>query len=290
WGHNNGTLAALETNDIPDGVEARSERIWYINEVNGSGDVIDIGNLNLTFQLNNLGPITASDLVLLIDTDQDGVFADETPIIGAYDLNNNSYTFQTITSLNDGSRFTFGSSNLSNTPLPVSLLHFKANTLNEDILEFAWITATELHNDHFEIEQSGDGINWQPILKINGAGTTKELTTYTAQYNDERCNERTYYKLSQVDEEGKKVGLQIIKVERDRTKDVFIFPNPATDFVMIQSAELLHTEVYDSHSKLLKSSKDNIIDVSDLVSGTYLMHIQLVNRLVIKKLVINTSR
>lgn len=290
WGHNNGTLAALETNDIPAGVEARSERIWYVNEVNGTGDAVDVGNLNLTFQLSNLGPITASDLVLLIDTDQDGLFADETPIIGAYDLNNNSYAFQNIASLSDGSRFTFGSSNQINTPLPVSLLHFKVSILSEYMLEFTWTTATELNNDYFEIEQSTDGIVWESILKISGAGTTNEITRYTLQYSDESCNGRTYYKLSQVDEEGVKLDLQIVKVERDRTEDVFIFPNPATDFVIIQSAELLHAELYDSRSKLLKSSKDYIIDVSDLVSGTYLMHIQLVNRLVIKKLVINTTR
>jgi hypothetical protein len=95
--------------------------------------------------------------------------------------------------------------------------------------------------------------------------------------------------LSQIDREGTKTALQIVKVDRHRADDVFIFPNPATDFVMIQSSELLHTKLYDSRSKLLKLSKESVINIEDLEAGTYLMHIQLTNRLVIKKLVISTT-
>lgn len=285
WGHNNGPLAALETNDIPDGVEARSERIWYVNEVNGSGDAIDVGNLNLTFQLSNLGSITASDLVLLIDTDQDGLFADETPITSAYDLNNNSYAFQNIASLSDGSRFTFGSSNQINTPLPVSLLHFEVSILSEHMLEFTWTTATELNNDYFEIEQSTDGIVWESILKISGAGTTNEITRYSIQYSDESCNGRTYYKLSQVDEEGVKVDLQIVKVDRDRMEDVYVYPNPATTHMIIRGGEIKRVEIYDSNMQLLKTATKNIIKLDELNPGLYVACIHIDNRLVVRKFI-----
>jgi hypothetical protein len=285
WGHNNGTLAALETNDIPDGVEARSERIWYVNEVNGTGDAVDVGNLNLTFQLSNLGPITASDLVLLIDTDQDGLFADETPITGAYDLNNNSYVFQNITSLTDGSRFTFGSSNQINTPLPVSLLHFEVSILSEDRLEFTWTTATELNNDYFEIEQSTDGIVWESILKISGAGTTNKIARYTIQYSDESCNGRTYYKLNQVDEEGVKVDLQIVKVDRDRMEDVYVYPNPATTHIIIRGGEIKRVEIYDSNMQLLKTATKNIVKLDELNPGLYVACIHIDNRLVVRKFI-----
>ncbi len=285
WGHNNGTLAALETNDIPDGVEARSERIWYVNEVNGTGDAVDVGNLNLTFQLSNLGPITASDLVLLIDTDQDGLFADETPITGAYDLNNNSYVFQNITSLTDGSRFTFGSSNQINTPLPVSLLHFEVSILSEDRLEFTWTTATELNNDYFEIEQSIDGIVWESILKISGAGTTNKIARYTIQYSDESCNGRTYYKLNQVDEEGVKVDLQIVKVDRDRMEDVYVYPNPATTHIIIRGGEIKRVEIYDSNMQLLKTATKNIVKLDELNPGLYVACIHIDNRLVVRKFI-----
>ncbi|MCZ8215504.1 MAG: T9SS type A sorting domain-containing protein, partial [Cyclobacteriaceae bacterium] len=179
----------------------------------------------------------------------------------------------------------FGSSNQINTPLPVALIHFEVSMLSEDMLEFTWTTATELNNDYFEIEQSTDGIVWESILKISGAGTTKELTTYTVPYNDESCNERTYYKLSQVDEEGVEVDLQIVKVDRDRMKDVYVYPNPATTHIIIRGGEIKRVEIYDSNMQLLKTATKNIVKLDELNPGLYVACIHIDNRLVVRKFI-----
>ena len=78
WGHDNAPAKATNTSDIPaaEGIEARLERIWRGSE---TGTVIQF---DVWFDLSGLGPVTASDLKLLIDTNNDGAFADETSLGG----------------------------------------------------------------------------------------------------------------------------------------------------------------------------------------------------------------
>ncbi|GCC49920.1 T9SS C-terminal target domain-containing protein [Chryseotalea sanaruensis] len=289
WGHNNDGLSAMETSDIPDGVEARSSRVWFTSEVNSEGDAVDIGNLNIAFQLSNLGSITVSDLVLLIDSDQDGLFSDETPITGAYDLSNNNYQFQNVTSISNGSHFTFGSSNISETPLPVSLLNFKVSIVNADILEFAWTTASELNNDYFEILESKDAFNWQPIIETSATGTSNELNTYVVQYDDRHHNGRTYYKLRQVDFDDTSTDLKIEKVDRDRSDEVALFPNPASSFITIQGDEFDHVEIYDSQMRLIKTTTQDIVQVNDLLEGMYLVYIYFADKILVRKISIQSD-
>ncbi|MFK8044023.1 MAG: hypothetical protein AB8B72_00910, partial [Crocinitomicaceae bacterium] len=80
WGHDNNPLQAGETTDVPSPIVARFERIWRVSEVNTSGAPVDVGDVDMRFDLTGLGTVTASDLRLLIDTDNDGVFSDETVV------------------------------------------------------------------------------------------------------------------------------------------------------------------------------------------------------------------
>ena len=59
-------------------------------------------------------------------------------------------------------------------PLPVELLYFQAALKNENV-ELSWQTASERENDHFIVERSNDGFNWEFLEKVEGAGTSTEL-------------------------------------------------------------------------------------------------------------------
>lgn len=286
WGHNNNSLSALETSDIPAGVEGRSNRVWRISEVNSTSDAVDIGSLNITFQFLNIGPVTASDLVLLIDTNHDGLFSDETPISGAYDLGNNNYQFQNISAINNGSNFTFGSSNISTTPLPITLLNFKVKEVNNKLLAFSWSTASELNNNYFEIMESKDAFDWQFIISVTGKGNSNDKSEYYVQFDDSQTNGRTYYKLRQVDFDGVITDLKIEKVDRDRRDEISLFPNPARTFITIQADEFDRIDIYDSRLKLVKTTTRNIVQVNDLAEGVYVLHIKWADRLEVRKLLI----
>jgi hypothetical protein len=73
WGHDNGLAQAQETTDIPASVAARFVRVWRASEVNSASSAIDVGNIDMRWDLSNLGVITTSDLRLLIDTTKTSV-------------------------------------------------------------------------------------------------------------------------------------------------------------------------------------------------------------------------
>lgn len=92
WGRNSGSMTTT-TSDIPIGIQSRYNRLWRGQEVG------DITNLDVEFDLTGLGTMTTHRLRLLVDTDDDGQFSDETPIAGAVDLGGNRYRFSNVTAL-----------------------------------------------------------------------------------------------------------------------------------------------------------------------------------------------
>lgn len=61
--------------------------------------------------------------------------------------------------------------------VPIELLYVKAEEKGATNL-LTWATASEFDNSHFELERSSDGQKFEPIEKIDGAGTTVEEQRY----------------------------------------------------------------------------------------------------------------
>ena len=84
--------------------------------------------------------------------------------------------------------------------LPVELLYFEGEpypTFNKLI----WATASEHISDYFEIQESLDGITWEPIGTRSAAGFSSQLINYSyLAYFDEYAIH--YYRLKQVDFNG----------------------------------------------------------------------------------------
>ncbi|HPA31485.1 MAG TPA: T9SS type A sorting domain-containing protein, partial [Bacteroidia bacterium] len=85
-----------------------------------------------------------------------------------------------------------------NTPLPVELLSFDANCINNRH-QIKWTTASELNNDFFTIEKSSNGNEFTFFRKIQGSGTINDTKTYTVSAEDGIAE---YYKLKQFDFNG----------------------------------------------------------------------------------------
>ena len=116
---------------------------------------------------------------------------------------------------------------LTLTVLPVELTAFYGQHLN-NANQLFWTTSSEVDNKHFEILASKNGINFESVGRVNGAGTTLEKKSY--QYRDKfPFNTLTYYKLQQVDFDGKTTYSDVIAVKNDSLKDARIisfYPNP----------------------------------------------------------------
>lgn len=123
--------------------------------------------------------------------------------------------------------------------LPVTLLHFKATKTSKGVL-LDWATATELNNDFFTIEKSRDGIRFQELATIKGAGNSHEVLTYD--YLDEAPYANTYYRLNQTDFDGTKEVFNTISVRYPKPTEVRVFPTIVEDGVFYVATENEETQ------------------------------------------------
>ncbi|PCI95791.1 MAG: hypothetical protein COB15_11770 [Flavobacteriales bacterium] len=227
WGHDNGVAEATNIVDIPATVQGRFNRVWRVSEVNAAGNARNVGNVDVRWDLTGLGSVTASDLRLLVDTDNDGVFSDETPVAGAVDLGSDIYGFLGVSQLTNNRRFTLATINKLTSPLPIDLISFEAN-INDDKVDIKWVTASEINNDYFTIERSIDAKNWEEVLVVAGAGNSNQTITYfDSDY--EPLTGISYYRLKQTDFNGEFTYSNIVPVKfiKDAVDgNINLFPSP----------------------------------------------------------------
>jgi len=279
WGHDNGVLDAIEYADVPATVEARMERVWRVNEVNASGTAVNVGNIDMRWDLSSLGSITVTDLRLIIDTDNDGLFNDETPISGASDLGSGIYEFSAVSQITNNVRFTLGTINSSQTPLPIELISFDAKQEGDKSL-LLWNTASETNNDFFVVERSRDGNLWNEIAQIEGAGNSTSLRSY--QYHDvQPYPGNNYYRLNQCDFDGT-CNYSIIKsvsFTLDHSQFTRLYPNPANNLITLVTLDANNKDwtIFDlngvvQHAPLVSREGDELkLDISDLIPGNYII-------------------
>lgn len=115
--------------------------------------------------------------------------------------------------------------------LPIELLSFSGEPY-EGYNLLKWVTATETNNDYFSIERSIDGINFENIGIVNGAGNSSQTLHYSLidDYPEPNVN---YYRLKQVDFNGQFDFSNIIAVDNKKATSTKIYPNPTNGNVMI---------------------------------------------------------
>jgi len=169
--------------------------------------------------------------------------------------------------------------------LPVELLLFKADRIGKNV-SIQWQTLTEKNNDYFVVERSIDGIYFDEIKRIKGAGNSFELRNYLATDENPK-NEISYYRLKLIDSYGKATYSDIVSVESDNSKALVsrILPNPTSscigfDFYAPEKGELLY-EITDltgrvlvSESKIVETGNSKIVSSLDaLPVGIYFLKV-----------------
>ena len=95
--------------------------------------------------------------------------------------------------------------------LPIKLTSFTvANKLRVNTLY--WETATQTNNDYFTMEHSSDGFKWDIINKLQGAGSSTSLKSYSIEHRD-YPNAINYYRLTQTDYDGKSETFPVISID-----------------------------------------------------------------------------
>jgi Secretion system C-terminal sorting domain len=168
-------------------------------------------------------------------------------------------------------------------PLPVSLTEFKAKAVgNRAIL--TWSTASESNNQGFEVEKSLDGIQFDNIGFVKGNGNSNILLSYI--FSDENFTQTAFYRLKQVDFDGKTEYSRIVQLEKSKSGVVKIYPNliaqnePLSIEVNADSKEALHIALVDISGRIIFQNKyidaTNVITIptNDFVRGLYFVKVQ----------------
>lgn len=164
--------------------------------------------------------------------------------------------------------------------LPVTLTAYTA-VRQGNIAKLNWTTLSEKDNDRFEIYRSANGADYVKVGEKQGAGISSIQNDYVF-YDRQPANGVNYYKLLQIDNDGKvnEEGLRTVSFTLDEV-DVKIFPNPTAQVVNVSfGAEIYHlVELVNLQGKVLdsikvKSEGQVSFSVSSYPAGVYFIKLK----------------
>jgi hypothetical protein len=173
-------------------------------------------------------------------------------------------------------------SNCNLAVLPVELTEFKATCENGTTI-LKWQTASETNNSHFVVETNRVGFqnrhDFEEIGKIDGNGTTSNISNYTFNHKNEDAK-TVYYRLKQVDLDGNFEYSNTIAVDCWNEKMNFkIFPNPTNGQITLQFDKAISNEIliFDVLGRLVFNdfikNKDEVQLDLKLSAGVYFLKI-----------------
>ncbi len=157
--------------------------------------------------------------------------------------------------------------------LPIDMIDFSAYGQKESVL-LTWATGSELNNEYYDIERSGDGITYESIGTVNGAGTFEGRSDY--QFTDNQpLSEYNYYRIRNVDFDGSYALSNVIAIEFKSENGIVLYPNPVdkSRILNIQnSAQIDHIILYNVWGQAVYESVNPNHTVQlpiDLANGFY---------------------
>lgn len=143
-----------------------------------------------------------------------------------------------------------------------------------------WETLQEKNTSHFTVERSYDGQEWIPVGDAMAAqGFSTESTSYQF-YDATFMQERSFYRVKQVDLDGSMDYSEIIRINNHSFKSKMIpYPNPTLDRVRFYSAEeVLMIQVTSIDARInLRANVEQVdqnlyeLDFSQMQSSHYII-------------------
>lgn len=131
----------------------------------------------------------------------------------------------TATNINSFSQYIIGEKAVT---LPVNLINFVAKAESQSVV-LNWETASEQNNKGFALERSADGVNFVKIGEVSSNTPNASRQTLYTFRDKQPLNGNNYYKLVQVDNDGKitKLGIRVVNFG-PLTSDIRFYPNPVS--------------------------------------------------------------
>ncbi|MEI6595497.1 MAG: T9SS type A sorting domain-containing protein, partial [Bacteroidota bacterium] len=212
-----------------------------------------------------------------------------------------AYT-STSTTIGNGSIYTFSSNNSipasfgnsrfklilgSTSSLPVKFISYEAKARNNDVV-VNWTTASEINNDHFEIEYSKNAVDFEKVGQVKGAGNSTKVINYNFVHTGVLFNEDLYYRIKQVGTNGDFQYTNIMTVDAQKAKiisepSVLVYPNPSTNVFNIRmnstSDKLMNITILDMLGREiatysnLSSEEEFVYNAENLKASVYFVQV-----------------
>ncbi|MFT6871432.1 MAG: hypothetical protein ACJAVN_000430 [Roseivirga sp.] len=239
-GNDNAAIEQEGNNERPATINSRLNREWRVQETG------TVGTIELTYDLSTVtgptgvGTNNLTQLRLMVDDDGDFSNGGTTLISpSAVDGSNETATFEV--DFTDGQYYTLGSIEIA--ALPITLISFEANVYNQDQVKIDWTTASEENNAFYTIERSINGVDFEAVSSIDGAGNSNNLLFYS--YIDVNpITGLSFYRLKQTDFSGKFDFSEIrsVKIESQFKASYKAYPNPINKGEILRIAYSIEKE------------------------------------------------
>ncbi len=167
--------------------------------------------------------------------------------------------------------------------LPIELITFTAELIADDV-QIKWATANEINNEFFSIQHSTDGVNFTNIERIEGAGNSSIVNTYSTTHHEPNRG-TNYYRLQQTDFDGTTTfsHIEAIKIFSGKLST---YPNPVLNHLSISFGDFekgdLEFAIYNIYGKEIIRQKVEITDglhvveldqAGSFIPGTYVIKV-----------------
>lgn len=169
---------------------------------------------------------------------------------------------------------TFYFANNTETTLPVNLIQFTANLL-ENRIYLEWKTTNQVNFSHFELERSMDGRNFKHILAV----PAHNQGYYSAMDEEQIWADNVYYRLQMVDRDNTFSYSKIISVELPDKHILTVYPNPTVDVLNLKTSGNIPVpeqwEIITADGSLVSAGEwnpqSNTVSVQGLPPGVYIL-------------------
>lgn len=121
--------------------------------------------------------------------------------------------------------------------LPLQFLTFNASITTQQTARLIWQTTNEINTQHFVIQRSNNGNDFAAIGTLASANRSG-VNSYA--FDDTNpLSGIAYYRLQQVDKDGRFTHSSIVSVNNNRTASIATYPNPASNSIVIAHPKAL---------------------------------------------------
>ncbi len=166
--------------------------------------------------------------------------------------------------------------------LPVSFASFNAS-LNNNEVALQWQTAQEINTDHFNVQRSLTGNNFEDITQVKATGNSSgSRYTYTDQdFAKSGVPPTVYYRIKETDKDGK-LYYSTTAIVHGNSAIVSLYPNPAKTYINFNIKDVTVADaitIFDANGHMIQQWQNHQvnqpINVSNLSKGTYFVQVKI---------------